>query len=139
MAEYTTRAVWKQDRQYDNQVDDFAVAVDFDRKAAPSAGQMLLVSLASCKLVSFLDLRRKHGMDIQHAEIEVRGVTGKGEPIEGTRYPSFRFLRIDYVFKVRTDHSEEELLHYLKFVNGACTVGNSISDRVEQTYSFQRI
>ena len=139
MAEYMTTAVWKQDRRYDNVVADFSIAVDFDRKTAPSAGQMLLVSLASCKLVSLLDLRSKHGMDIEHAEIEVRGVTGKGERIEGTRYPSFRFLRIDYVFKVRTDHTDDELWAYLKFVNGACTVGNTISGQVEQNYSFQRI
>lgn len=139
MADYMTTATWKQARRYDNAVDDFSIAVDFDKTTAPNAGQMFLVALASCKLVSFLDLRLKHGMDIEAAEIEVRGSTGKEESILGTRYPSFRFLTIDYIFKVRTEHTEEELWEYLKFVNAVCTVGNTISDKVDQSYSFQRI
>ena len=139
MAQYCTTAVLTQDRIYDNKTDDFSIRVDFDRKLAPSAGQMLLVSLASCKLVSLLELRKKYNMDISWAAIEVNGVTGRGESPQGSGIPTFRFQKIDYLFKVDTEHSEAELYHYLTYVNAACVVVNSMSDKGEETYRIQKI
>lgn len=139
MANSQVKAVHVNDRVYLNTTGPFNVNLDFDEKEAPGAAQYFLTSLASCKIVSLLELRNRFKMDISEAWIEVFGETGRGELVPGTRFPTSSFKRIEYVFHVATSHTEEELFDYLRFVNAACTMGNSVSEKIEQIYRFVRI
>lgn len=139
MGNYTVRADFRQERTFRNSTAGFEMDLDFNEEHAAGAAQFFLSSLASCKLVSLLELRNRFNMEISEAFVEVHGMTGRTETVEGTRFPIFRFKKIEYVFHVRTDHSDEELKDYLRFVNAACTMGNSISEKIEQIYRFIRI
>lgn len=139
MSQYEVKATYDQERTYDALAGPFEIRVDFNETAFPGSAQYFLTSLAACKLVALMELRQKHKMDITQAEILVKGETGRGETLPGTRIPSSRFLKIDILFRVKTPHTEEELRQYLKQVNSACTVGNSISEKIEQNYSFEWI
>lgn len=129
MSQYEVRAVHDKERTYDCKAGSFQISVDFDEKASPGSAQYFLASLAACKLVAMLELRQKHRMDITQAEVLISGKTGRGEPVDGTRIPSSRFERIDILFRVKTPHTEEELREYLRFVNGACTMGTTYARR----------
>ncbi len=139
MAKAQVKAVHVKDRVYLNTTDQFALTLDFNEGEAPGASQYFLASLASCKIVSLLELRTRFKMDISEAWIEVFGETGRGAMVEGTHFPTSSFKRIEYVFHVATSHTDEELFDYLRFVNAACTMGNSVSEKIEQIYRFVRI
>lgn len=139
MGNFQVSATLKTDRIYQNQAGPHNIKIDFDEVAAPGAASTFLASLASCKLVSFMELKDKYKIHIDDAQVVVNGQTGRGELIEGTRIPSSRFLNIEFIFRVRTDHTDEELWEYIKYVNGACTMGNSLSEKININYQIEHI
>ena len=139
MGKYMVRADHLQERVYLNKTADYEMKIDFNEKEAAGSSQYFLSSLASCKLISLLELRTKFEMEISEAYVEVYGETGRIGIVEGTRFPVSAFKTVEYVFYLKTDHSDEELKDYLRFVNAGCTMGNSISDKIEQNYCFVRI
>lgn len=139
MSNYTVTATFDRDRIYRNRAVPGDIIIDFNESEAPGSASTFMASLASCKLVSLLELRKKYNMTIDYAEVLVKGETGRAELIEGTHVPISRFLRLEYTFRLRTDHSDEELREYLKFVNGACTMGNSLSEKIDIIYRIERI
>lgn len=139
MGKYMVRAEHLEERVYLNKTADYEMKLDFNEKEAAGSSQYFLSSLASCKLVSLLELRKKFEMDIQEAFVEVYGETGRIGLVEGSRFPVSAFKTIEYVFYLETEHSDEELHDFLRYVNAACTMGNSISEKIEQNYRFVRI
>lgn len=139
MGKYKVTTSLSSKRVYENQTGSFRSDLDFDEVQAPGAAQYFLSSLGSCKLVSFLELRTRFHMDIEEAYLEVSGETGRAGTVENTRFPIFRFQRIEYEFHIRSPHTDDELMEYLKYVNAACTMGNSISEKIEQIYRIIRI
>lgn len=139
MSKYAVTATFDHDRVYRNDAVPHSVKVDFNEQEALGSASTMLASLASCKLVSLLELRAKFKMNIEYAEIEVKGETGRAELIEGTHIPISRLLKIEYIFRIRTTHTDEELWEYMKFVNGACTMGNSLSEKIDIIYRIERI
>lgn len=133
------RAEHLEERVYLNKTADYEMKLDFNEKEAAGSSQYFLSSLASCKLISLLELRKKFEMDIQEAFVEVYGETGRIGLVEGSRFPVSAFKTIEYVFYLETEHSDEELHDFLRYVNAACTMGNSISEKIEQNYRFVRI
>lgn len=139
MSNYTVTATYDKDRVYQNQAFPQGITIDFNETEAPGAASTFMASLASCKLVSLLELRAKYKMDIEYAEVLVKGVTGWGEPIEGSHLKISRFRNLDFIFRLKTSNTDEELWEYMKFVNGACTMGNSISEKIDITYRIELI
>lgn len=139
MGKYMVRAEHLEERVYLNKTADYEMKLDFNEKEAAGSSQYFLSSLASCKLISLLELRKKFEMDIQEAFVEVYGETGRIGLVEGSRFPVSAFKTIEYVFYLETEHSDEELHDFLRYVNAACTMGNSISEKIEQNYRFVRI
>ena len=139
MGNYQVQATFVKDQIYLNQVVPQPINIDFNEAAAPGAASTFLASLASCKLVSLLELKEKYKMQIDEAQVLVNGVTGRGELIEGTHIPSSRFLSIEFIFRVKSNQTDEELWDYLKYVNGACTMGNSLSEKIDINYRIDRI
>lgn len=133
------RAEHLEERVYLNKTADYEMKLDFNEQEAAGSSQYFLSSLASCKLVSLLELRKKFEMDIQEAFVEVYGETGRIGLVEGSRFPVSAFKTIEYVIYVKTEHSDDELHDFLRYVNAACTMGNSISEKIEQNYRFVRI
>ncbi|PKK40624.1 hypothetical protein ABB02_00073 [Clostridiaceae bacterium JG1575] len=136
MGTYRVKSVQVKKRFYLTEAGEMDIKVDFDREVGPSAGELFLASIGSCKLVSFLELRQKHHMRIEDAELVLEGVTGVGEVASGHRYPASAFTQITYTFYVATDHTVEELEAYLIHVNDACTIGNSLSEKIQQKTRF---
>lgn len=139
MGKHMVRAEHLEERVYLNKTADYEMKLDFNEQEAAGSSQYFLSSLASCKLVSLLELRKKFEMDIQEAFVEVYGETGRIGLVEGSRFPVSAFKTIEYVIYVKTEHSDDELHDFLRYVNAACTMGNSISEKIEQNYRFVRI
>lgn len=140
MGVYTINTRMDKGRVYQSTSQGQTINLENQRdKTYMNPGEVLLAALGACKCMSFYDLAQKYGMDIQQCQVEIHGVTGKGPLIEGTHIPSSRLLSVEYVYKIQSANSDEELENYMKYVDGACTVGNSLKDDILQSHRFERL
>lgn len=108
-------------------------------KTLMNPAEVLLSSLGACKSMGFYDMAAKYNMDIKNCIIEIKSETGRGPKSEFTNRPVSMILSIEYVYKIESTNTDEELENFLHYVNGACTVSNSLNKDIKQSYRFERI
>lgn len=118
-------------RKYQFFQGDIKTTIDLDQKEFQGPGGLLLSSLGACKLASFLELKDKYKIRAEEVHLKISGETGFDGLVESTRQPISRFLKIKLFWEIKTNHSEEEIREFMKKVDGACTIGNSLNKDIE--------
>lgn len=130
MANYKVETAFREGRIYENSENSAVLTLDLDRKNDMNPGSALLAALGTCKLASFIELKDKYRIRTGEVKVTVKGETGTEES-ENKRQPRSSFKTIEISYSIETDHTEDEISEFLKYVDLACTIGNSLSDSIE--------
>ena len=115
MGVYTINTIMEPGGVYQSTAHGQTINLESKRdKTCMNPGEVLLAALGACKCMSFYDLAKKYGMDIQQCQVEIHGVTGKGPVIPGTHIPSSK-LSVN-MFINQSANSDAELENYMKYV-----------------------
>ena len=134
MGVYSVRTFRQEKTVYQSEMRNHQNSVYMQYKegeSAPNPMETVLSALSACKLVDFWDLAEKYKIAFDDASIEVTAVVGPDGMVEGTHQPKNMIKSIHTVWSIKSKLSDEEIEKYLKIVDGACTVGNSMNPSIE--------
>lgn len=131
---FSVRSRWVNGLTIENKWDEFQVISDqIPEKGGNGLGvcpvDILLASLASCRLMCAAGYAKKHGLAIQSMEAEtfcdLEEMKQKGH------------LNFQCVMKVKGKLSEKERASLLSYVNQTCSVGHILHSANESSYSLE--
>ncbi|MEG0370762.1 MAG: OsmC family protein [Clostridium sp.] len=100
---------------------------------AMTPGEMLLSSIAGCKIISFSSLAKKSSINFDELTVEISGGIGGSGFIDGTKIPTKEIVSIHTTYKIKTTNTRDELEEFLVIVDKACTVAKAISQDIKST------
>ncbi|MEF9951993.1 MAG: OsmC family protein [Clostridium sp.] len=96
-------------------------------------GDMLLNSIAGCKIISFVSLGKKFNITFEDIEVEISGEVEKTGLVRDTHFPKKELVSIHTIYRITTPHSQEDIEDFLLKVDDLCIVGNALSDNIKKT------
>ncbi|MEG0128940.1 MAG: OsmC family protein [Clostridium sp.] len=102
-----------------------------DRGMTP--GDMLLNSIAGCKIISFVSLAKKFNIEFSDIEVEITGEVDKTGFVGDTHIPKKEIVSMNVIYRIATGHTKEEIEDFLLKVDDLCVVGNALSDNIKKT------
>ena len=87
--------------------------------------EALLAGLGSCKAIAGRMFAEKLGIKLHELEIEVSGNLNT-DGFLGDENVKIGFTDIHATYRVKADNTEEEILHFVKFVESHCPVGDTL-------------
>lgn len=97
-----------------------------------SPGELLLNSIAGCKIMSFTTAARIKKITFSDLSVEVVGDAEEVGVIEGFNIHKKEIKSLKIIYKLKTSSTKEELEECIEIVDQLCTVANALSDKIEK-------
>lgn len=123
-------SVYSETRGYDVIMD---AAPPLGQKKGMSPGELLLNSLAGCKVMSLISVAKRENINIEDLTIEITGETGQIDSSSEGSIKGKAFKNIHTIYRIKTPNSKEEVEDFVYKANKLCTVENSLSEDIEKT------
>lgn len=98
-----------------------------------SPGELLLNSIAGCKMLSFTSAARLKKINFSDLSIEIIAEAKDAGIIEEVNIPKKEISKLHIIYRLKTQNSKEEIEECLKLVDELCTVANALSEKIEKT------
>lgn len=135
-----TSAKWIEGMQVEATAGKQTLSIDLAPPAGKGMGmtpsQLMGSAVLGCRIISFVSLARKMKFEFESLEIELEATTRESGTVEGTRFKTHHYDKIHMIYKVKTTRTKEEIEEFLVLVHQLCTVGNALSDDIEQTHEI---
>lgn len=99
-------------------------------------GEMLLSSVAGCKIISFNTVARMNKVSFTDLSIEIEAEAEEAGFLEGTKIPRKEIKALHTIYKLKSQNTREEIEVCVELVDKLCTVGNALSEKIKNTHDI---
>ncbi|KMT21021.1 OsmC family protein [Clostridium cylindrosporum] len=96
-------------------------------------GEMLLNSVAACKIMSYVSLSKSKNIDVKDLVVEISAEIEEAGPLEDTGIQIKAIKTMKTTYRVKSSNSKEEIENFTKLVEKFCTVANALNDKIKGT------